>query len=226
MAEEVQLNFEDAVLYGRDLGLLSPPEWLNDACVHLGFRVIASEVGDERVLLMDPSVYSYMLLQCDEADEFAELRTSLRLEQRALVLIPVNDADSFDVVARGTHWSLLAYWSADDAYEHYDSMPTSAHARVAAPRAVAKFNRARGGEARALRRVEIPAQTTSYDCGAHVLAVADSLARSLDRRAEDRSVSHVTPAYVADFRRRLRDKAYALSEDYLRAKLHSKDSDK
>ena len=145
-SDKVVLNFDDAVLYESELELFAPGQWLNDMIINFGFRFLDREIRNDSVLLMDPAVYSFMMLQCQEEEELAELRRSLRLAERSLVLIPINDAADF-TCHRGTHWSLLAYRPADKRlFQHFDSQPTSMHSWIAAPLAADKLTRVLTGK--------------------------------------------------------------------------------
>jgi len=68
-----------------------------------------------------------------------------------------------------------------------------------------------------LTKVPIPVQTNGYDCGAHVLAVADVLVRNLDNFDPDHLkelLADVTPDHVASFRHQLGTLAKELSTNY------------
>lgn len=215
----VVLNYDDAVLYESDMTLYRPPEWLNDACIHFGFKYIGKDTAE--VLLMDPAVYSFMILQCQDDEDFDGLKEALKLEGRRLILIPINDAANFEVINRGTHWSLLGYRPFDDTFEHYDSMPSSNHSWIAAPIAADKFKRTLLGEYTdaktwlPLPKIAIPEQTNGYDCGAHVLAVAHTLATNLDAPDREKLLEVVTPDFVRTFRQNIFNMAQSLSEAFL-----------
>lgn len=213
MAMSVALNFEDAVLYESDIRLFSPPGWLNDACLNFGLRWIESQVDDDSILLMDPAVYSFMMLQCIEDDEIKELRTSLRLAEKRSVLIPVNDASDFGS-HRGSHWSLISYFRDEGVAEHYDSSTTSVHSTYAR-RAVEKLCRVIGAATCEVRGVTTPQQTNGYDCGAYVLAAANVLV-SQRPSAESRAAllkAHLSADAVSSFRESLAAAARKLAED-------------
>ncbi len=90
-----------------DALLLKPPGWLNDSCIlHLFLRMKHEILGDSpSVLLMGPSVISFLRLQCDTEEEMKELAEGLALRERNALLVPVNDMESFS--GSSTHWSLL-----------------------------------------------------------------------------------------------------------------------
>ncbi len=90
-----------------DAMLLKPPGWLNDSCIlHLFLRMKHEILGDNpSVLLMDPSVISFLRLQCDTEEEIKELAEGLALRERNALLVPVNDMELFS--GGSSHWSLL-----------------------------------------------------------------------------------------------------------------------
>ncbi len=91
----------------NDAMLLEPPGWLNDSCIlHLLLRMKHEILGDNpSVLLMDPTVVSFLRLQCDTEEERKELAEGLAFRERSALLVPVNDMESFS--GGSSHWSLL-----------------------------------------------------------------------------------------------------------------------
>lgn len=89
-----------------------------------------------------------------------------------LVLFAVNNNPDVTCAGGGSHWSLLAYSAAGNTFHHYDSMAGSNRqaagavyqAAVAAAPPGARFVEERA-----------PQQVNGYDCGVHVLAVAQLL---------------------------------------------------
>lgn len=182
------LNYRDAVLYDEDVSLFRPPAWLNDACLNFGFRLLERD----DVFLMDPAVYSYMMLQMDDEDDLPLPRH----KEHRVVLIPISDAKDLGSF-RGSHWSLLAYYPSRNLFEHYDSMRSSGHSR----HAEAVVRKIAGSGIKAMS-VETPQQTNGYDCGAYVLYIAKLLVE--DRKE---AVSEARPEEVAKFRLFVADKA-------------------
>ncbi len=91
----------------NDAMLLEPPGWLNDSCIlHLFLRMKHEILGDNpSVLLMDPTVISFLRLQCDTEEERKELAEGLALRERSTLLVPVSNMESFS--GGSSHWSLL-----------------------------------------------------------------------------------------------------------------------
>ena len=40
------LNYRDAVLEPADAALYDAPNWLNDRCIHFGFKLLEDDLGD------------------------------------------------------------------------------------------------------------------------------------------------------------------------------------
>ena len=201
------LNYRDAVLEPADAALYDAPNWLNDRCIHFGFKLLEDDLGDASasVALVDPAVYSFMMLQCDDDDEFADLGRGLAARgggPPAVVATAVSDADAL-VVGGSSHWSLLVYWVAEDRSAHYDSLGHPKNAR-AAEAAAAKLARCFGRRAAPPDHARTPRQTNGHDCGAFALAVAGAVLRG------DAQLEAVTADAVADLRRDLRARAAAM----------------
>jgi len=203
--EDGMINYRDAVLEAGDARLFSAPHWLNDRCLHFGFKLLEDDLGEAGCVLMDPAVYSFMMLQCDDDDEFADLGRGLAARgggPPAVVATAVSDADAL-VVGGSSHWSLLVYWVAEDRSAHYDSLGHPKNAR-AAEAAAAKLARCFGRRAAAPDHARTPRQTNGHDCGAFALAVAGAVLRG------DAQLETVTADAVADLRRDLRARAAAM----------------
>lgn len=112
----------DADIYHRDLILFQSGNWLNDACINYCFRRLEIKISDESILLLDPSVVSFLRLQCDDDEEYAELAVGTDILQKTWVFIPINDCDSFSHAS--THWSLLLLHVSTGKLYHFDSSGT------------------------------------------------------------------------------------------------------
>ena len=113
----------DADIYGRDLNLFLSRNWLNDSCINYCLRRFEIQLSDQSILLMDPSVVSFLRIQCDDEDEYAELALGQQASLRKWIFIPVNNSESFVNVS--THWSLLLLHTASSRLFHFDSCGTS-----------------------------------------------------------------------------------------------------
>ena len=122
------LSYFDVDVYERDLKLFQEREWLNDTCINYCFkRLMNSKSSDmidmvmkESVLLLDPSLVSFLRIQCEEDDEFEDLRISLELDKKVWVFIPINDNQSFETSS--SHWSSLLCHIDSRHFLYYDSI--------------------------------------------------------------------------------------------------------
>lgn len=122
------LSYFDVDVYERDLKLFENRNWLNDTCINYCFKRLlnskSSDVVDmimkENVLLLDPSLVSFLRLQCEEDDEFEDLRMSLELDNKLWVFIPINDNQSFE--SSSSHWSSLLCHVDSHQMLYYDSV--------------------------------------------------------------------------------------------------------
>mmetsp|Transcript_12698 Transcript_12698/g.20244 ORF Transcript_12698/g.20244 Transcript_12698/m.20244 type:complete len:271 (-) Transcript_12698:71-883(-) len=188
----MMLNFHDAVLYDRDVQLFKGRSWLNDACINFYFRyleydVFGHEGAHETVIFMDPAVVSFMMLQCTDDDDYDDLRRGLKLDQKSLIFVPVNDNTSFD--SSSTHWSLLACVRYNNAINcvHLDSGGGANGARAEQVAAqlrqtlLGAADRGSGNDIPTLQLVDVsaqtPRQTNSYDCGMYTIVFAEFFAK-------------------------------------------------
>ena len=134
------VSYKDADVYDRDAVLFKNKNWLNDSCINFCLRRM--EISTDRLLLMDPSVVSFLRLQCSDEDEYEEIRqgkysissfffqycrnpisatslTGTRIASKEWVFVPINDNESFQ--SSSTHWSSLILHIPSQKFWHYDS---------------------------------------------------------------------------------------------------------
>ena len=109
----------DANIYGDDLALFRPTNWLNDSCINYCFRRLEQQIQNNSILFMDPSVVYFLLIQCTTTEEHCELSLGIRIMERTWVFIPVNNSDTFDTPS--SHWSLLVLHVSSGELFHFDS---------------------------------------------------------------------------------------------------------
>jgi len=187
-----------------------PKQWLTDASISFAYIQLAiagtgsswSKLAPlpEKVLLMDPATAFWLTLQEDSA-HVEEAKSALKLQDRELVLCPVNDSRDGSRADAGTHWALLVCWdpgrggggaggsraargradSSRDAagtfgrFSYYDSLGFGTVGS-------ANFKQARTLASRlAGKSVEVSVgscamQTNSFDCGVYVLLFSEVVA--------------------------------------------------
>jgi len=231
--DDLVVNYHDACLHGRDLMILRSNDWLNADCIHYQFQRLQQEYCHEkRTLLLDPSVVSFFMHQCEDEEELADFATGYdRFRDTERLLIPINDdmkpSAHWNIAGRGTHWSLLVLkW--DKKKEggtkpcpkalHLDSIPGSGN-MLAACAVAAKFNQLLerldlvGVAEKSIRECPVPKQKNGYDCGVHVLVTAEVLVRNNCEETQVGSrlkeLFDTKPAYCLDVRNRIADDALA-----------------
>jgi hypothetical protein len=115
----ISLTYEDVDLYDNDIELFTDRCWLNDACINFCLKRIEKEEGNHAILLMDAAVVSCLRFQIDDEDEMNELRKSLKISERNILLVPVSDCR--ELGGSSSHWSMLAYDVLSGESIHMDS---------------------------------------------------------------------------------------------------------
>ncbi|KAG7343259.1 Ulp1 protease family protein [Nitzschia inconspicua] len=192
------LNYNDAVIYTRDLRLVVENDWLNDSIMHFYLELLQQESSEGHDYFMDPSVVSFFMQHCNDHEDIEDFVTSAPFpKDHGRIFIAVNDkmsaaADSGAswmqhaprgcATAQGTHWSLLLMTigtlpSADKisvgAY-HFDSHG-ECNLKVAVEIATKIAKYIYKSNARVIS-CKTPQQVNGYDCGIHVLTAARVLA--------------------------------------------------
>lgn len=233
--DDLVVNYHDACLHGRDLAILRSSGWLNADCIHYQLQRLQQEYCcsvSSRTLLLDPSVVSFFMHQCEDDDEIEDFANGYdRFRDAVRLLVPISDdmkpSAHWNNPGRGTHWSLLVLiWDSkkeDDGTKpcpralHFDSIPGSGNAQAACAVA-AKFYKllerldlVRLTEL-SMRECPVPRQKNGYDCGVHVLVTADLLVRDNEcdeTQVEDRlkELFKTKPAYCSELRNRIADDA-------------------
>lgn len=125
-ADDLILNYHDAVIYGRDLALLERrTEWLNDSCILFYFTYLRQQHHQQQkqheaavrsaCLFMDPAAVSFWMHQCTDQDDIDDFVSNTPFPSQdtggGTIFIPINDhhgvAASWEKPGGGAHWSLL-----------------------------------------------------------------------------------------------------------------------
>ena len=146
------------------------------------------------------------------------------LTERPTPSVPrqVNDNDDVAVAGGGSHWSLLAYLRAENAFAHFDSAGgrnDAAAARLA--KTLTDALRLEKKPAFVSERSGSPRQENGYDCGVFALATARAARRlvalegaggATANRLATRVACEVTPSAAGEFRGELVDTVRALTD--------------
>jgi Ulp1 family protease len=191
------LTIGDVSLSHEDVQSLAPGAFLSDLIISYAFQAIeqtASQSTTSSVRLVQPA--TVMMASCGiVGDDLASMVAPLGLDAADVVFLPVNDNASPDRAYGGSHWSLVVFRRSTGSFHHYDSY--SGHNGRVARRVCAAFATALGAPAAAAFVDETgatPQQGNGFDCGTHVICVAEALQRGdaslsdVRRRVETRRV--------------------------------------
>lgn len=207
MGDKIVLSYGDCLLRTRDVNLLKPPNWLNDALIGFAFEYLFNQLTDdlkEAVALISPEVTHFIKLSTspdDDNDDEVSIPLEmflepLLLETKRFVLMAINDQTDSDAPG-GTHWSLLVYARSADVFVHFDSASSnSADASRVAER-VSPFLRSRSpmSSSSSVRVIDSPnalKQSNGFDCGMFVICHAERLIDALLKEDEDVDVDVAT----------------------------------
>mmetsp|Transcript_5689 Transcript_5689/g.11937 ORF Transcript_5689/g.11937 Transcript_5689/m.11937 type:complete len:227 (+) Transcript_5689:61-741(+) len=186
------LNYNDAVIYQRDISLLENEDWINDACINFQLRRLQSIWGGDSgpFLFLDPSVVSFLMHQCDDDEEFDEVLSAQRLDDRKRIFVPVNDNNAASLgCGSGSHWSLLVVMIDKNMSLHFDSAGGSNE--IAAKAVAKKLSYAMFPDRRCapidveIKSCSSPQQENSYDCGLYMLAASEAIAKTASNQIPD-----------------------------------------
>lgn len=172
-ADALLFSYQDADIYQRDLLLFQPGTWLNDSCINFCLKRRIKK--DSRIVCLDPSVVSFLLLQADEEDA-EELVISLGINSAIWLVVPVNDNDSF--TASSNHWSLLLYHIHSGHSFHFDSL--NDYNKKASIKVATKMETVLSGGTFTVNHKVVqvsgcPQQDNGYDCGVFSLLFAECI---------------------------------------------------
>ena len=146
---------------------------------------------DETVLLLDPSIVSFFMLQCNDEEDFTDLEKNIQTRKRDLIFIPITNRNSINDTS--THWSLLVLLRYESGYKffHYDShgaynrsasievaqkflnllCSSSSQATFSSSMASTKGINEVGKNLTIHQDSSSPQQSNSYDCGMYVCCI-------------------------------------------------------
>ena len=174
--EKIIVSLLDADIYRRDVELLQTGQWLNDAVINYCLRRLELRFPSF-LLFMDPSIVSFLRLQCEECEEWDELANALLLPSRKWLIVPVNDNEAFDGVS--SHWSLLVLYVPNGKLLHFDSFGCYNHNAAVATAEKLFFLLKRTDIPQVERAIPSPQQNNNCDCGVFLLLTAEWLANEI-----------------------------------------------
>jgi Ulp1 family protease len=178
-------EFVGVDVYPEDVALFEPGRWLNTPCVGFLLKLLEEKdffvagQGGRRILLLDPSVVSFLRFQLESEEELDDFREGNDIDGTEWIFLPVNNASS--LLEAGSHWSLLAYHVNTSIGIHMDSMRGSNDGP--AKEILTKINNTVSLKMRgepqllSLSPSVCPQQREGYNCGVYSALFAESVAR-------------------------------------------------
>ncbi|KAJ1473259.1 hypothetical protein T484DRAFT_1973457 [Baffinella frigidus] len=160
----------------EEIDAFSEQRWLLDQNIEFWLEHVVHDLFEsDGVSFLSPSAVQMAHLFGPGSSDLAEAIFNVREELAApLVLLPVNDNESD--AAGGSHWSLLVFHRPSASFRHLDSMGgsnTATARRIAAALAPLVGAPDAGFE----EEQDVPQQSNGFDCGVHVMVMAEIVAR-------------------------------------------------
>jgi sentrin-specific protease 8 len=178
MADRVVVSLGDAILRESDVQLLKGPHWLNDRVISFYFEYLHQNKFEHsgKIAFVSPEVSQFLKLVSPE--EIPVFLDPLRLEEKEVILLAVNNASDPSQPGAGSHWSLLIFSRQVLEFFHLDSSGgmNEDDARVLARKLHHFLSRATRFQFK-FSPVPVIAQTNGYDCGIHLLSHAEHATR-------------------------------------------------
>ncbi|XP_037960645.1 sentrin-specific protease 8-like [Teleopsis dalmanni] len=170
-SDPVCLNFHDIILRTKDINILKGPHWLNDQIIAFYFAYLKKlkYKNNSEVLFVAPAVTQCMKFISQE--ELTTMLNDLNAGSKMFILFALND--NITAHAGGSHWSLLALSRPERTFYHFDSFCDqnggAASQLMHQVKAAMNYKRFR------LKPMKCLQQTNTYDCGIHLLCMAEKI---------------------------------------------------
>jgi len=201
---DVILSYHDTLLRSSDVRLLANDNWINDNLIAFWFDYLEHDlfanIADGQVTFISPQTAQFIKSAADQpslAGDVQAVLESMNLDNKKLILLPINDQGTGAMDMGGSHWSLLAYHS--KKFEHFDS--SSRFNDVDAKKiamiikkamkvsfSIGFLNQFKYSEAQCVK------QTNGHDCGLHLMANAEALVKIVTGQSIGRSVEQLANA--------------------------------
>lgn len=158
--------------------------WLNDASITFAYTRLERRLSKAfslapSILLMEPAA-AFWLAVVDDPKDLREAKKALKLQDRKLLLCPINDSRNGRADS-GSHWSLLVGWRCESGgdgrweFVHYDSLASSSRSRQCAKQLAARLQ---AGVPNAVLRGACAQQSNCFDCGMYVISFTEMIVHS------------------------------------------------
>lgn len=176
--DPIVLSFHESLLRVSDVQLLQGPHWLNDQIISFYFEYLEKEKYKKNcdMLFISPEVtHCIKIISDSEIDVFL---SPLGANKKPFIFFALNDNESHRV--GGSHWSLLVFSRPERAFFHFDSSIGSSNLSHC-QNFVNKIKYALKCSNAITKSIRCLQQTNSYDCGIHVLCMADNVSDHINR---------------------------------------------
>ncbi|XP_070530197.1 sentrin-specific protease 8 isoform X2 [Cardiocondyla obscurior] len=166
---DIVLSYHDYLLRNSDVALLQRNDWLNDTIIGFYFEYLNQQYNKEsQLLFIGPEVAQ--LLKMQHPSQYNIFLEPIGATNYKFIFFPLNNCDSNE--PGGTHWSLLIYSHLEKICYHFDSSSgvNNSSAKKLALKIIKYFQQNQDGK---YIEMASPQQTNGYDCGLHVLCLAD-----------------------------------------------------
>lgn len=202
--DDIVLSYNDVVLRKSDLDILSGPFFLNDRIIEFYFSYLSSCYPSEDILLVPPSI-SFWVSNCPDKDGLKDFLEPLKLQDRKLVIFPVNNNDDVSEAEGGSHWSLLTFHRNGEVFVHHDSFGgfNEVHAKKLHSNVSSHM-----GISTTFMVAKTQQQMNGYDCGIYVCAITVAVIDWFYRNAtpanrNDLWFDEVTPDIISNMRKEI-----------------------
>lgn len=177
--DPIVLSYHDSLLKQSDVDLLSGPNWLNDQLISFYFEYLSQDVykDDGRILFVSPEVTQ--CLKMVSAGEVEMFLGPVNAREKQIIFFALND--NARNAAGGSHWSLLVWCKPVGTFFHFDSSSPANHYVGEELLAKLKVFLDCPSSMPALKEAKCLQQSNGYDCGIHVIAQAELLAKHVTK---------------------------------------------
>eukprot|EP01132_Coremiostelium_polycephalum_P002062 gene2062-2542_t len=179
--DELYATFGDSCLYESDYDILKrETEWLNDAIISFYIEHLSEKesmkANKEHVLFTSPSAM-FMVPYTDSKETLDELLRPLKMKEKQVIFIPVNNNSNIQAVGGGSHWSLMVFVKKLNRFLYFDSMGTLNYysSLTMASSLHQILNTESTKVSMKVRVCQTPQQNNGYDCGWYCLAIIELL---------------------------------------------------
>lgn len=200
--DKVVLSFSDSLIRQSDLKLLEGPHWLNDRVISFYFEYLYEKEFDSsnKLVFISPEV-SQFLKMATSKEELLVFFDPLNLEEKDLIILPVNDSNDPDRPG-GSHWSLLMFSRQAQQFFHFDSSLglNSGSARQLSSKThqylMSKLQLENRFPLKFKEVMTATQQSNGHDCGIHVLCNAQNATRHMLIYGSDEGLDPLDPSVV------------------------------